>query len=231
MKTALFRFRNRSQAGQQLAKALSPYANRPDLIVLGLPRGGVPVAFEVAQALHAPLDLIVVRKLGVPGWEEVAMGAISCGGRRILNREVIRRAGVTPAQIKAVSTRELRELHRREIAYRNRTGAPDIKDKTVLLIDDGIATGSTLHAAIQVLRAQQPTALIVAVPVAAKAALDSLQPEVDDLIALQVPEIFGAVSQWYQDFEPTSDNEVSRLLAASPPHPTSHSQRRAPAPS
>lgn len=231
MKTTLTRFHDRRQAGQLLGQALSPYARREDLVVLGLPRGGVPVAFEVAQALRAPLDLIVVRKLGVPGWEEVAMGAISCGGHRILNREVIRRAGVTPAQIKAATARELRELHRREIAYRNRTGAPDIKGKTVLLVDDGIATGSTLHAAIQVLRAQQPAALIVAAPIASEAAVESILPEVDDLVALHIPECFGAVSQWYEDFDQTSDAEVKRLLAlaaspktASPPEISSPRQ-------
>ena len=234
MKTTPPRFHSRHHAGHLLAQALRQYAHRQDLLVLGLPRGGVPVAFEVAQALRAPLDLIVVRKLGVPGWEEVAMGAISCGGHRILNRDVIRRAGVTPDQIKAATARELRELHRREIAYRNRTGAPDIKGKTVLLVDDGIATGSTLHAAIQVLRAQQPTALVVAAPIASEAAVESILPEVDDLIALPIPETFGSVSQWYEDFDQTTDAEVKRLLALSsqpaPPQDSASSRQLAPAP-
>lgn len=213
MNTSVTCFNNRRQAGQLLAAALGKYAHQKDLLILGLPRGGVPVAFEVARALRAPLDVITVRKLGVPGWEELAMGAISCGGLRLLNEDVIRSAEITPEQIKAVTARELRELHRREAAYRGRSGAPAVTGKTVILIDDGIATGSTVQVAIKVLRAQDPTAIVMAVPTASPAAAKLLEPEVDEFVALLIPEHFHSVGEWYEDFSPTSDAEVRELIA------------------
>jgi predicted phosphoribosyltransferase len=201
-----------------LAAALGRYADRGDVIVLGLPRGGVPVAFEVARALRLPLDVIVVRKLGVPGWEELAMGAISCGGARVLNEELIRRAGITPLQIETATTRELHELHRREIAYRGQSGPPDVEGKTVLLIDDGIATGSTIQAAVKVLRQHAPAAIVIAVPTTSAEAFQMLKPEVDDFVALMIPENFRAVGQWYENFGQTTDADVKSLLAAAASH-------------
>jgi putative phosphoribosyl transferase len=217
MNTELTAFKDRRHAGRLLADALRHYAGRDDVIVLGLPRGGVPVAFEVAEALHAPLDVLVVRKLGVPGWEELAMGAISTGGMRVLNDDVIRRAGITSAQIEAATARELAELRRRETAFRGRSGAPGIAGKTVLLIDDGIATGSTIQAAVRVLRAQKPAAIVIAVPTSSVQAFEMLRGEVDDFISLMIPENFHAVGQWYEDFDQTSDAGVKALLAEAAP--------------
>ncbi|HWB03459.1 MAG TPA: phosphoribosyltransferase [Verrucomicrobiales bacterium] len=213
MNSELTPFKDRVHAGRLLAGALRRYAGRDDVVVLGLPRGGVPVAFEVAEALHAPLDVIVVRKLGVPGWEELAMGAISTGGIRVLNEEIIRRAGISREQIEAVTARELAELRRRETAFRGRSGTPDIAGKTVLLIDDGIATGSTIQAAVKVLRAQKPAAIVIAVPTASVQAFEMLRGEVDDFVSLMIPENFHAVGQWYEDFDQTSDAGVKALLA------------------
>lgn len=213
MNTQVTRFHDRRHAGRLLAEALRKYAHRTDVIVLGLPRGGVPVAFEVARALEAPLDVIVVRKLGVPGWEELAMGAVSCGGVRVLNEDVIRRAGITAAQIEEVTASELKELHRREIAFRGRPGAPDIEGKTVLLIDDGIATGSTVKAAVNVLRQQKPAAIVIGVPASSVEAFGMLKPKVEEIVTLIVPDDFRAVGQWYDDFEQTSDTDVKVLLA------------------
>jgi predicted phosphoribosyltransferase len=213
MNAELTAFKDRAHAGRLLAGALRRYAGRDDVVVLGLPRGGVPVAFEVAEALHAPLDVIVVRKLGVPGWEELAMGAISTGGIRVLNEEIIRRAGISREQIEAVTARELAELRRRETAFRGRSGAPEIAGKTVLLIDDGIATGSTIQAAVKVLRAQKPAAIVIAVPTASVQAFEMLRGEVDDFVSLMIPENFHAVGQWYEDFDQTSDVGVKALLA------------------
>lgn len=212
MNAGLTAFKDRAHAGRLLAGALRHYAEREDVVVLGLPRGGVPVAFEVAEALHAPLDVIVVRKLGVPGWEELAMGAISTGGIRVLNQEIIRRAGISPEQIETVTARELAELCRRETAFRGRSGAPDIAGKTVLLIDDGIATGSTIQAAVKVLRAQKPAAIVIAVPTASVQAFEMLRGEVEDFVSLMLPENFHAVGQWYEDFDQTSDAGVKALL-------------------
>jgi predicted phosphoribosyltransferase len=212
MNTEVTCFKDRRHAGRLLAEALSIYADREDVLVLGLPRGGVPVAFEVAKALHAPLDVLVVRKLGVPGWEELAMGAIANGDVRVLNEEVIRRSRISREQIEAVTARELTELRRREIAFRGRTGIPDISGKTVLLVDDGIATGSSIQAAARVLRTQKPAAIVIAVPVTSMEALAMLKPEVDDFIALMAPFEFRAVGQWYEDFDQTSDAGVKELL-------------------
>ena len=205
-------FRDRTEAGQLLAGELMQFANQPDVIVLGLPRGGVPVAFEVAMALRAPLDVFVVRKLGTPGRRELAMGAIASGGVRVLNEEVVQGLGIPMEVIDAVSAEEEQELKRRELAYRGSYSEPEVRGKTVLLIDDGIATGATVRAALRALRAQHPARLIVAVPVAAAATCRELRPSVDDLVALLTPEFFYGVGQWYADFRQTSDAEVAELL-------------------
>jgi putative phosphoribosyl transferase len=205
-------FNNRTHAGQLLAEALSRYADRHDVIVLGLPRGGVPVAFEVAKKLHAPLDVCVVRKLGVPGCEELAMGAIASGGIRVVNDDVVRGSGITPAQMEREFAKELDELHRRERAYRGHTGAPDVVAKTVILVDDGIATGSTIRAAVLALRQQGPARIVIAVPTAAADSCHRLEPLVDELVTLSKPMYFRAVGQWYRDFSQTSDSEVKWLL-------------------
>ncbi len=219
MKTTIFK--DRVHAGQLLAQALMKYADRDDVIVLGLPRGGVPVAFEVAKQLRAPLDVIVVRKLGVPGWEELAMGAIASGGIRVINHDVVRSARISPEAIEAVAAVQLRELQRREMAYRGRTGAPEIEDRIVILVDDGIATGSTIRAAVQALRTQRPRQLIIAVPTAAADSCATLKPMVDELVTLMMPDDFRAVGQWYETFSQTTDDEVTQLLAraASEPKP------------
>jgi predicted phosphoribosyltransferase len=206
-------FADRVHAGQLLAGALRKYADRSDVIVLGLPRGGVPVAYEVAKRLHVPLDVMVVRKLGVPGWEELAMGAVASGGVRVINDEVVRGANISPESIERAAAAELQELHRREIAYRGHTGSPDVKDKTVILIDDGIATGSTIRAAIQALRQQGPARIVIGVPTAAADTCDKLVPMVDEMITLIRPIYFHAVGQWYENFEQTTDAEVKQLLA------------------
>jgi putative phosphoribosyl transferase len=206
-------FRDRVHAGRLLAEGLAKYAGRDDVIVLGLPRGGVPVAFEVARKLRAPLDVIVVRKLGVPGWEELAMGAIASGGVRVINHDVVRAAAISQEAIEATAAAQLKELHRRELAYRGHTGTPEIADKVVILVDDGIATGSTIRAAVQALRQQKPKQLIIAVPTAAAESCATLEPMVDEFVALVVPHEFRAVGQWYENFSQTTDAEVTQLLA------------------
>jgi putative phosphoribosyl transferase len=206
-------FADRVHAGQLLAGALRKYADRSDVIILGLPRGGVPVAYEVAKRLHAPLDVMVVRKLGVPGWEELAMGAVASGGVRVINDEVVQGSNISAESIERAAAAEMQELHRREIAYRGHTGAPDVKDKTVILIDDGIATGSTIRAAVQALRQQGPARIVIAVPTAAADTCDKLAPMVEELITLIRPIYFHAVGQWYENFEQTTDAEVKQLLA------------------
>jgi putative phosphoribosyl transferase len=205
-------FRDRLQAGQLLAAKLMKYANRKDVVVLGLPRGGVPVAFEVAKALHAPLDIFVVRKLGVPGHRELAMGAIATGGVRVLNQEVVQGLGLSQLTIDAVAAEEQQELARREVAYRGHDTAPKIKGQTVILVDDGIATGSTMRAAIKALFKQQPARLIVAVPTSAASSYREIRDQVDEMVALMAPEEFYAVGQWYENFSQTTDEEVTRLL-------------------
>jgi len=211
----LRRFRNRSEAGRFLAARLGAYANRPDVIVLALPRGGVPVAYEVARALNAPLDVFLVRKLGVPGHEELAMGAVATGGVRILNRDVVEGLRISESVIDAVAAEAQRELERRETAYRGGRPAPDVRGKTVILIDDGLATGATMLAAIAALRQQQPACIIVAVPTGSRDTCDLLRTEVDDVICALTPEPFAAVGLWYEDFSQTTDEEVRELLARS----------------
>jgi putative phosphoribosyl transferase len=210
-------FRNRTHAGQLLAEALTKYANRDDVIVLGLPRGGVPVAYEVAKSLHVPLDVLVVRKLGVPGYEELAMGAIASGGVQVVHHDVMRAMGIPRAALEAEAAVQLKELHRRELAYRGHTGTPEIEGRIVILVDDGIATGYTLRAAVQALRQQRPKQLIIAVPTAAPDSCAELRPMVDELIALLMPAAFRGVGQWYEDFSQTTDAEVTQLLAKAAP--------------
>jgi putative phosphoribosyl transferase len=207
------RFQNRTQAGKALAARLNSYANRPDVLVLGLPRGGVPVAYEVAKALHAPLDICLVRKLGVPGHKELAMGAIASDGVRVLNYDVISWLGISSTTIDTVAARELKELQRRDRAYRGDRLQPEIRDRTVILVDDGIATGSTMRAAISVLKPQHPAQLIVAVPVAPPETCDVFRTEVDEVVCLMTPEAFYAIGLWYEDFSQTTDEEVRELLA------------------
>jgi predicted phosphoribosyltransferase len=206
------RFRGREEAGRRLGEALSAFAGR-NALVLALPRGGVPVGYEVARALGAPLDIFLVRKLGVPGHEELAMGAIATGGVRVLNDEVVHALRVPAAVIDRVASIEQRELERREREYRGDRPEPDVRGRTVILVDDGLATGSTMRAAARAIRALGPARLVVAVPVAAAETCDSLESEVDDVVCLRTPEPFYAVGLWYEDFSQTTDDEVRELLA------------------
>lgn len=208
-------FRDRTEAGQVLAERLAEYANRPDVLVLALPRGGVPVAYEVARALHAPLDVFLVRKLGVPGHEELAMGAVATGGVRVINEQVVRALGIPESVIDAVAAWEQKELERRERLYRGDRPPPDVRGKTVILVDDGLATGSTMLAAVKALRQQQPARIVVAVPISSPDTCELLRTEVDDVVCAVTPEPFYAVGLWYQDFSQTTDEEVRELLAQS----------------
>ena len=206
-------FRDRRDAGRQLARELMSYANRRDVIVLALPRGGVPVAYEVARALGAPLDVFVVRKLGLPWHEELAMGAIASGGVRVLNADVIDAYGVSGSDVDAVVRREQRELERREQRDREGRPFPDVRGKTVILVDDGLATGSTMRAAVEALRQEGPARVVVGVPIAASETCEELRGEVDDIVCALTPESFLAVGYWYDEFEQTTDEEVQALLA------------------
>jgi predicted phosphoribosyltransferase len=213
-------YQNRSEAGQILAARLTTYAGRQDVLVLALPRGGVPVAFEVASALRTPLDVFLVRKLGVPGQEELAMGAIASGGIRVLNADVLRTLRIPPDAVEAVAAREQRELARREHLYRDGRAAPDVSGRTVILVDDGLATGSSMRAAVAALRQERPAALVVAVPVASPDTCAALGREVDEIICVETPEPFYGVGVWYMDFAQTTDAEVYDLLArAAREHP------------
>jgi predicted phosphoribosyltransferase len=206
-------FFNRTEAGQFLAENLSSYANRADVLVLALPRGGVPVAVEVARKLHAPLDVFVVRKLGLPGHPELAMGAIASGGVRVFNGDVVNSLLIPDEVIDAVSAQELTELQRREKVYRDDLPPPEVEGKTVILIDDGIATGSTMLAAVSALRQLNVSRIVVAVPVIAASTYYEIRRAADDVAAVIVPENFYAVGEWYEDFSQTSDDEVRDLLA------------------
>src|SRR5215217_1488279 len=208
-------YRNRSEAGKHLAAKLTTYANRDDVLVLALPRGGVPVAFEVAKALRAPLDVFLVRKLGLPGHEELAMGAIATGGVRVLNDDVVDYMEVSDVVIDAIAAIELEELERRERLYRGDRAEPDVHGKTVILIDDGLATGSTMRAAASALRQQAPARIFVAVPVSAQQTCDKYRMGVDEIICAATPERFYGVGRWYRDFSQTSDDEVRELLKRS----------------
>src|SRR5215469_8933817 len=206
------RFLDRRDAGRQLANRLSAYAGRSDVLVLALPRGGVPVAYEVARALHVPLDVLLVRKLGVPGHEELAMGAVASGGVRVLDPEVIRVAHVTAQELEAVTETELRELGRRTAEYRGDRPFPAIRDRTVILVDDGLATGATMRAAIMALRQQHPARIVVAAPVAPPQTCEEFRAIADDVVCAVTPDPFYAVGLWYEDFGQTSDEEVRDLL-------------------
>jgi predicted phosphoribosyltransferase len=209
----MMRFADRREAGRALAERLAAYAGRPDVLVLGLPRGGVPVAYEVARALRAPLDVFLVRKLGLPGREELAMGAIATGGGVLLNDEVVQALGVPEEVIEAVAAAERRELQRREQLYRDRRPTPDVRGKTVILVDDGLATGTSMRAALRALGRQGPGRLIVAVPVGAAETCEELHGEADEVVCARAPCPFYSVGQWYEDFTQTSDEEVHDLLA------------------
>jgi predicted phosphoribosyltransferase len=206
-------FRNRSDAGRRLAGKLGHFAGRPDVIVLALPRGGVPVAYEVARALGAPLDVFLVRKLGVPGHEEVAMGAIATGGVGVLNEQAVRELGIPGYAIDAVVAEEQQELARRERLYRGERPPPQVRGRTVILVDDGLATGSTMQAAVRALRRLEPERIVVAVPVASPDTCEQLRSEADEVICATTPEPFHAVGLWYEDFSQTGDEEVRDLLA------------------
>ncbi|MFB3813110.1 MAG: phosphoribosyltransferase [Terriglobales bacterium] len=216
-------FQDRREAGRYLAAVLHKYAGRPDVLVLALPRGGVPVAYEIARVLNAPLDIFVVRKLGAPGQEELAMGAIASGGVRVLNHDVVRALGITGADIERITVRENEELKRREKQYRGDRPPVDASGKVVILVDDGLATGSTMRAAAAALRRMGPLQIVVAVPVAAAQSCDDLRAEVDELVCGATPAHFFAVGQWYRDFEQTTDEEVRSLLQAVNENSTLHS--------
>ena len=218
------RFEDRRHAGQVLAAELSRYAGSEDVVVLALPRGGVPVAFEVAKHLRAPLDVFVVRKLGVPGHEELAMGALAPGGIRVLNDDVVSGLQIGERVIESVAAAEGRELERRERVYRGDRPSVDVSRRIVILVDDGLATGSTMRAAVAALRQRSPKRIIVGVPVAAKSTCQALAQEVDEMVCVRMPESFFAVSAWYADFSQTTDAEVRQLLEAA--HQASTKQRQ-----
>lgn len=207
------RFRNRAEAGRVLAEHLRKYAGRDDVVVLGLPRGGVPVAFEVATALEAPFDVFLVRKVGVPGYEEFALGALASGGTGVLNEELVKSLGIPREVVAAEVAKETRELQRRERAYRGDRPPPDVAGRTVIVVDDGLATGSTMLAAVQALRERGPARIVVAVPVADPAVCASLRAVADEVVCARTPRPFYAVGAWYDDFGQTSDDEVRELLA------------------
>ena len=210
-------FRDRAHAGALLARRLAKYRTRDDVIVLGLPRGGIPVAYEVARSLQAPLDVFLVRKLGVPGYEEVAMGAIATGGVRVVNQSVVQSLGIPDREIDRVAAAEQRELERREAAYRSKSGPPEVGGRIVILVDDGLATGSTLRAAVAALRPLGPAKIVVAVPVAASETCAAFRHEVDEIVCAETPDPFYAVGRFYDDFSQTTDEEVCDLLERAKP--------------
>jgi len=208
----MMRFTDRRDAGRVLARKLSAYAGHTDVIVLALPRGGVPVGYEVALALHTPLDIFLVRKLGLPGREELAIGAIASGGIRVLNNDIIRVLNVPEEVINIVARNELQELQRRERNYRGESPAPDVRDRKVILIDDGLATGASMRAAVTGVRAQHPARIIIAVPAASPEMCDAFEFEVDEMVCGMTPEPFYGLSRWYEDFSQTTDEEVRMFL-------------------
>jgi predicted phosphoribosyltransferase len=215
-------FTDRRHAGRVLASRLTKYAGRGDVIVLALPRGGVPVAYEVAAALGAPMDVFLVRKLGTPGHRELAMGAIASGGVRVVNEDVVQWYGISEAAIDRIAREEQEELERRERAYRDDRPAPDLTNRIVVLIDDGLATGSTMRAAVQAVRARCPARVVIAVPVGAPQTCAELAVSADEVICARMPEPFSAVGQWYLNFEQTDDAEVRELLQKSGATPQAH---------
>lgn len=206
-------FTNRAEAGQKLAQKLKDYAGRDEAVVLGVPRGGVPVAFEVAAALRLPLDILLLRKLGVPWQQELAFGAIAQGGVRVLDTQILEMLNLTGAEVEQVTAQEQVELDRRVKAYRGDRPPLDVRGRTVILIDDGIATGSSMRAAIRALRQMGPAKIVLAVPVAPPATCERLRNEVDELVTVETPESFYAIGQFYMDFSPVEDREVTDLLA------------------
>ena len=208
------RFRDRHDAGRQMAKKLSNYAGHMDIIVLALPRGGVPVAYEIQQSLKAPLDLLIVRKLGLPGEEELAIGAVASGGIRILNEDVIQALAVNQITIDRVTLRETAELQRRERQYRGDRPPPALRDRIVILVDDGLATGASMLAAVQAVRSRNPAQIVAAIPTASTQAVGLLRPAVDEIHYVMAPEPFEGVGKWYEDFSQTTDQEVQFLLQA-----------------
>jgi putative phosphoribosyl transferase len=205
-------FENRRTAGAFLATFLTHYMHQPNVVVLALPRGGVPVAYEVAKRLHAPLDVFVVRKLGVPGHEEMAMGAIASGDVRVLNHDLVDYLNISEETIERVATQEYQELERREKLYRKQGTRPELEGKTVILVDDGLATGASMWAAVVALRQHHPARIIVAVPVSSKESCAAFEKEVDEIICASTPQSFRAVGSWYRDFSQTTDEEVRELL-------------------
>ena len=207
-------FRDRADAGRQLLSKLGRFAGDESLLVLGLPRGGIPVAYEVARGLGAPLDVFVVRKLGVPGHEELAMGAIATGGVRVVNRDVVDALHIPPDVLDRAAATESRELERRERSYRGDRPQPQVAGRTVILVDDGLATGTTMRAAVAALRAQGPARIVVAVPVSAPSTCEELRREVDEIVCFATPEPFLAVGRFYDDFSQTTDDEVRERLSS-----------------
>jgi predicted phosphoribosyltransferase len=222
-------FEDRRDAGQKLAARLEHLRGK-DVVVLALPRGGVPVAYEIARSLGAPLDVLVVRKLGVPGHEELAMGALASGGVRVLNDDVVSMLRITPDDVEHAAAREAREIERRERAYRGERRMEEVRDRTVILVDDGLATGATMRAAVKALRGLRPSRILVAVPVGAPSSCDLIARECDELICLERPAAFYGVGQWYRDFGQTTDEEVRLLLDEARKHrrPEDHADRSAP---
>jgi predicted phosphoribosyltransferase len=208
------RFADRYDAGRRLAADLAGYAGRDDVVVLGLPRGGMPVAYEVARSLDAPLDVFLVRKLGVPGHEELAMGAIASGGVMVLNDDVVAATGIRPEQIEAVAARELETLRHQETKYRGDRPPVELRDRAVIAVDDGLATGATMRAAVSALRGRGVKSIAVAVPTAPRETCEALRRQVDDVVCATTPDPFMAVGLWYRDFAPVSDDEVRGLLSA-----------------
>jgi putative phosphoribosyl transferase len=209
----MMRFQDRTDAGRWLAKELIAYKDQPDVLVLALPRGGVPVAVEVAEVLHAPLDIFLVRKLGVPGQEELALGAVASGGVRVLNQSLVRSLRISREEIEAVTAAERKELERRQRLYRDDRPAPEIRNRTVILVDDGLATGATMRAAVRALRQQQPARIIIGVPAASPQTCDEFRNQVDDIVCAITPDPFYSVGMWYRNFSQVSDDEVRALLA------------------
>lgn len=221
--SAAKKYRDRTEAGRRLAEDLQEYSGRDDVIVLGLPRGGVPVAFEVARALEAPLDVFVVRKLGLPGHDEVAMGAVASGGIRFIDEALTAELGISDDAIARTAAEEQEELQRRERAYRGSRAEPVLEGRTVLLVDDGLATGSSMQAATLAVGAQEPARLVIAVPVGARAACDAFRESVDEVVCSMTPDPFRSIGLWYEDFSQTTDEEVRALLE--------RAERELPAPS
>jgi putative phosphoribosyl transferase len=207
-------FKDRADAGRKLAQELPGYGDRTDVIVLGLPRGGVPVAFEVAKALKAPLDIFLVRKLGAPGQEELAMGAIAPGGVRVLNHNVVQALNISDEIIETIAAGEQQELERREQAYRGDRPKPDVRGRTLILVDDGLATGASMRAAVIALRRQEPAGIIVAVPTAAAETCEALKGEVDEIVCVATPQPFLGIGASYEEFSQMTDEEVRELIEA-----------------